>query len=273
MSASSFSLYDSAIYIGKKMGSTQVFFDIPVTSTITAGSIDLNIGKVRGQGWVEHTTSYGLSFKAGQFDTIYGFESNDTKDIVFTRQGVVYNNVDPFVHMGLLMTYNFTPSFYANLIVGNHHDWAWRGNVMLEPGLKVGYADSSFRASVGGYVAGNGSGENWYLNNMIGFTAGMLAMDLEVDLKKLEANTAVGYAGMLQAVGTFNDWMSAGVRGEYSKSAVAGVDTQYQITVGPQFKVSDSMTFRTDYNYRSTTAVGATASVEHIVNVSSVVRF
>jgi hypothetical protein len=142
-----FTVHQGALYLSKKIKSSDVFVDIPFVQNATAGN--LTLATTQAQAYVSHTYDFGLTWTAGQFDTIYGFEVNDTKDIFFTTQGPVYG-ILPVTHTGFMAAYKIMDGLKIHALVGNANQAGFHtaGNAM-EFGGRLNFEHDWFRAGAG----------------------------------------------------------------------------------------------------------------------------
>lgn len=191
----SFLVNQGALYLSKSLESGKVFLDLPFstdTSTAGASTRDFVFAKSQAQAFVENKYDFGLSWRAGQFDTIYGFEGNDTIDLLATRQGLVYA-ILPVTHLGVLANYAIGP-MTVSLLFGNANQLnVQTSSDAPEMGGKVAWSNDSYRASGGVLVNkkdGNytvGSQTESFQNNMIvdllaGATFDSFKIDLGYDI-------------------------------------------------------------------------------------------
>ncbi len=89
----------------------------------------------------------------GQFDTIYGFELNDSKDRFFAKTGLVYDQIMPVTHTGVLFSYT-NDGAYARLLAANPNNKGTlgesaTGDTNYEYGTAIGYSNADYRIQVG----------------------------------------------------------------------------------------------------------------------------
>ena len=201
-----FSIHDGALYVSKSVGNGEAKLDIPFSLrdkggktigsgtdstganvSVTAGNgVDFDIATVRAQAYVGQKYENGLRWKLGQFDTSYGFEVNDTVDIALSRQGYVYNYTDPFVHTGLQVGYDFSPTYGMNLLAANRKDSGLQRDDRLQYGIQF-VSTSVFRWSLGGlYQKALNGLDDLYADLTIGSTFGNTAVDAEVSFNNNE---------------------------------------------------------------------------------------
>ncbi len=213
----------------------------------------------------------------GQFDTSFGFEGNDTTDVVFTKQGNVYNFTDPFVHTGAVVSYDFSKEHYANFYIANPKDGGLITGKNPEFGAQM-IIVSSWRASAGLLLNKGISEFNQYYDVTLGGTWGNWNLDLEANYNKKEGlNAARAYLAHLVFQPTLN--VTYGIRAEWIESLAtswqgdAGVYRQMLIYAGPQFKLTDHLKLKVDYSYEQDVVTeGTTAIKAHGGSISAVYR-
>lgn len=78
---------------------------------------EIELGTQEAQAMLKWSTTSGLSFQAGQFDSPFGLEANDTKDIFFARHGIM-RDMRPRTHTGVQIDYARLP-FVLQMIIAN----------------------------------------------------------------------------------------------------------------------------------------------------------
>jgi len=267
--ARGFLVNDGALYLSTGSSNLEAMLDLPFR-LVNAGSGSFEFATLKTQAYVASKYSNGLRWKLGQFDTSYGFEANDTVNVVFTRQGSVKSFTDPFVHAGFQLGYDITNNFAINALIGAPSDTGTlRDGSNPEFGLQA-VLKGDFRMSAGALISKAAANQelNYYIDTTIGITAGALAIDAELNYQEREGQTTpdkkselAGATGsLLQFLYAFNDMSSFGVRGEYithvakrdSRATMAQnyLDEQYLIFIGPQFNVTNNMKMKVDYSYQ-----------------------
>jgi hypothetical protein len=272
---SSFVVQDSALYFSKTMSSGEVMLDLPLSSARNADNPHFSVGLGKAQAYLGYKYESGLSWKIGQFDTPFGFELNDTKDITFSTQGLVYG-VIPVVHTGLLVGYSLSDSVGIKLLAANHHDLGTMAGLTPDWGGQLTANVGSIRSSAGLLVTDKNSGEEFLIDLLLGTTLGDLALDGWVDIKKVNnkaGTTTLGTGYFLQAIYGLSDKLSAGVRGELTKN-IGVNDTVTQLTVGPQYALTKELKFRADYSIKGAQVLaGGTTATSHSANIGAVYSF
>jgi hypothetical protein len=293
-----FVLNDGALYVDGSVESTEFKIDIPLRMFST-GNVDFDIAKTRAQAYASAKYSNGLKWKLGQFDTTFGFEGNDTVDIAFTRQGIVYTFTDPFVHTGLLVGYEMGEMSF-NLYATNPNDSGILpsgtkpsdpfANPVTNNGMQYGaqfvYTSPELRGSLGGLTFMNGKSNmsDIYYDVTLGVTIDAFSMDAEISYNKVGANATASYGYLLQLMYTGPEGLSFGARGEIVNDRsqresrmydqLGAVSKQSLLFVGPQYAVNSALKLKLDYTYQSVVATeGAVSVPEHGLNVAAVYRF
>lgn len=289
-----FTLNDGAVYLSKELSGSKVMVDLPFRlasgTPNGGGSPNFELGIVRGQAYVEHKYANGFRWKLGQFDTSYGFEVNDTVDVAFTSQGIIYNNTDPFVHMGMQLGYDFTDKLGMNILVGAGPQDSGFMAKNEKPSFGLQFVSTAdFRWSLGTImdmvtaVSDNKSALDMYFDVTLGKNLGNLAVDLEFNYK-MAKSIQVGAAdamadqkrmGILANIMySFNETLSAGTRIEYASQMNASTDKNLRVIVGPQMQMTPAMKVKFDYTLDQVTpyGAGATATTQHVLNLAAVFR-
>ncbi len=265
---SSFMLNDGAIYFSKKLDGGEGFVDIPYVEWLNSGSPLGNNGKT--QAWLSYSYSNGLSWKLGKFDRIFGFEGNDTKDIFFASQGIVYGNL-PISHTGLTASYKVMENLTVQGIVANHSDRMVVNREVPDYGVKlvVPYAGNTLSA---GFLRHDNSvaNEEYLVNIVDSYTTGAINLALEYDYKKSRTN--VGHGFLLFGSYDWTETCSFGVRGEFTKNMVTY--TAMKLSAGYVHKFSNELRAKLGYDFDTNKAFdGADSTNTHSGVLAGVYTF
>lgn len=196
---------EGAVYLGASDAGVEAKLDLPLT--LTAGK-NFAVGIDKAQAYVAQKLDGGFRWKVGQWDTTFGYELNDSVDVFFSQQGLVFS-VNPVVHTGLLLGYDFNPELSLNVYAATPAD---SGPVAhgVDPqfGAQVVYV-GAFRAAAGALKMP----DNLYADVVIGKDFGDLALDAEYNVTRVPKHDAqMGY--LLHATYAVNPTVKAGVRAE-----------------------------------------------------------
>lgn len=229
--------------------------------------------ETKAQAYISNRYESGWNWKFGQFDTIYGLELNDSPEITFSKQGLVYAAALPLTHTGAMVGYS-NSSFGMNLLVSNPLNQGSMTNSNPEFGAQFLFnPNSQFRMSAGYLGHKMEDGMRNFGDLILGMTSGSLSADLEAVLLKTPGAPKTGLGVMLLPVYSFNDSWSGALRVEYLKE-VNAIHQQQQYSVGPQYKANASLKAKLDYSLQKTTEVeGADSVTSHAVNFALVYSF
>ncbi len=276
-------IQDAALYITHVTPQTEAKFDLPI-SMQNASNTDSNfsVGATRAQAYVLWKIDPKFRAKMGQFDTGYGFEGNDTVDLILSRQGKVYNFADPFTHTGLQLAYDVSSVLTLNALAADPADSGPARDKNLQYGLQAAL-NSRVRGSAGFLFSRDKSTQlnTWLWDGVIGITlADVLNIDFEANLSKT-GTASFEPAFLLQTSYQATPVVSWAVRGEYLKkrgrtdaASDPLLDRQYTLATGPQFKISEAARLKLDYTMQYDQNYSANSKVRiHGANVSLVHRF
>lgn len=198
---SGYSIEDGAFYLNHQKDALTFNLDLPFRrfknsdkTTFVAGTENVSnnanvvLGNDKAQVTVKYThEQFELTF--GQFDTIYGFELNDSKDRFFAKTGLVYDLMMPVTHSGVLLSYTYEGA-YARLLSANSNNKGTLGDSATgdnsyEYGTAIGYSNATFRAQVGYLVrpinkaTGLSGGSRSLVDITAGVTLGKFTADAE----------------------------------------------------------------------------------------------
>ncbi len=149
---------DAALYFSHSYKDINLFLDLPfafdaeqdtndndITETENKNQISFSQGKA--QAFVNYKKSkFDVTF--GQFDTIYGFELNDAKDLFFSIPGETFSKALPVTHSGLLLAYSDN-GFTTKLLASNAKNQGVYNGTNPEYGAQIGYAKDNYYLSIG----------------------------------------------------------------------------------------------------------------------------
>ena len=167
--------------------------DVDINSAATkpnqSSNGNLAIGYDKSQLYLKYKLGSMFTINFGQFDTIYGVELNDSKDRIFGKTGIVYDNTLPVTHTGVMFEF-LVNGFYAKTFAANPNNKGSNGSSASgddksEYGVALGYSNEFIRGQLG-YMArpitkaiGTESGNRSLLDAIIGTTLGSFSLDLE----------------------------------------------------------------------------------------------
>jgi hypothetical protein len=286
-----FLINDGALYLTTTTEGVDFKIDLPFRM-FTQNSPNFDLGLTKAQAFVGQKLSNGFRWKVGQFDTSFGFEGNDTVDVLFTRQGSVYNFTDPFVHTGMLLGYDFNSELGLNFYMDNPNDRGVLTGKNIQYGLQLVDASSTSRFSAGFLVNQDPTTQemNYYLDVTSGITMASFSIDTELsynkryDLPTPESSTTQGLGVLLQFAYTFTESLSFGSRTEYvtqlalpdPRGIVIGGPLKSQVLsfFGIQYSLTKGIRLKFDYSYQKDLYfVTSESEVANGFQMASVFRF
>jgi hypothetical protein len=266
-------LHDAALQWKHKAGASEFAIDLPFgADTANPTGNAFVFGAAKAQAYFKHNLSDAFSVQVGQFDTIYGFELNDSRDVFFTKQGLVWNNILPVTHLGILTNYT-SGKVTAKVMLANPTNAGMLANKNPEAGFQLAYAVSDTSALTLGILYANQSDVSTVLYD---FLAGSnvtkeLRLDVEADIKTV-TDQDVGMGFLVNGIYTVDSKWSLGARIEYLRKINDYSDIG--LTVGPAVQVDDHLKFRADYSWvASTVTKGADAVNSNVVAFSGIYSF
>jgi hypothetical protein len=187
---SGFLFEDGALYINGTREKLDLVIDLPISRNGGSTSADTSFGKTKAQAYGRYRWTEHASLTFGQFDTMFGFELNDSNDRVFGVTGLAYNQTLPVVHSGAYFTWA-KDGFTARLLAANAADRQTYGadsfDSSTEYGLTLGYANSLVRFQLGGLGRAvtdlaSSSAQRTLLDSVLGFTWGIVDLDLQYSM-------------------------------------------------------------------------------------------
>ncbi len=257
-----FTLNDGALYISKDFTrGLSAMIDLPFGSTVAASGTSVGFAGSRAQAYVNWVTG-GLQVKFGQYDTIYGYERNDSRDRFFADAGIVKSSLVPLTSVGALVGYSFGGVTIRGQLA-NQHDTNTMANANPELGLQVRYDGPFFVA--GGLTFSdqkNTSGSNMLVDLMAGLKAERFMGAVYFDDVKtagidkhstgfgvqgaFDVTPDLGVGGRIEYASDFND---------LSTGTAAAVKNEFMVSAGPSFRWLPDLTLRGDVDVASISPV------------------
>lgn len=275
-----FVLNDAAIYMSASMGDVEAKIDLPFASAAGTNAFTVTAAKAQAYFDWKHDS---CTFRFGQFDTIFGFEAEDTADINLSTLGLVKTNMLPRTHMGLMYNHNFNGQFALSALIADPQNEGKLTNGTtsqnLEYGIQLGVmAIPSFKFGVGYLMHKIGTETRTLLDVTANYTQGSFGLDLGLDLRKpatAGADSAMGF--VIEPNWAMNESWNGTIRFENmsKNTGFAGNYSDMQIAIGPQYAVNKNLKLKVDYTFHSSKALETTpeATKTHGFNVGGVFRF
>jgi len=295
-SVNTFRFNEGAVYLSKKVGGAEVFVDLDfagpaksATSGFTGTPVaeDWTVGESKSQAYVSMSYDNGFAWRLGQFDSLFGFEGNDTHTIKYAAHGVMWDQM-PVTHVGWHGSYEFSDMFTVHGLVANPYNQGHMNNGNLDFGLKANTKFDSFNFNLGvlvntgdheatgndkqsGYIVDMDIGSNWGM-----WDAALYGYASKGDTKGTKTDFGVGVdLGM-----KWSDTVHGGLRFEWLKdgteSAAAPKDATIEVTVGPQFHLAEGFVAKLDYTWESISydsSISSESQVAHSINLAGVFKF
>ena len=199
---SGFGLEDAALYANYDKDKVSVVADLAfrrakdkdfnsaATTPEQSSNANFSLGLEKSQLYAKYRIIPELAATLGQFDTIFGVEVNDSKDRVFGRTGLVYEQALPVTHAGFMLDYARS-GFAAKAFVANPGGKGSRGTSTAgddheELAGSLGYSNEWIRGQaayitrkIQRAVGGVNYGRRSVTDLILGTTLGGFSFDLE----------------------------------------------------------------------------------------------
>jgi hypothetical protein len=283
-----FTVNDGAVYLNADLAACSAVVDIPfrgnytATSTTTPAMFELAGSKT--QAYVSHKYDMGASWRLGQWDSPFGIDGNDTKDVALSRRNIVAENMLPTVFAGALLGFDVNKDMGVNFFVANQRNEASRRGKDAELGGRFWMNAGNFGFGAGG-IYGKRSGTTAYLVDVTAkLSMDKLSVGAEFAMQKDDSiRTDASGMGIVGLVGFgVTVTMALNARVAYLSKATAvstigvSMDSSMALTVGPSFDMSKALRCKLDYTLRSDTVsvLGvSTSSSTHSAVIASVYSF
>jgi hypothetical protein len=274
--------------------------DIDVNSSASKPNQSSNgnfaLGYDKSQLFLKYKLGSNLIINFGQFDTIFGVELNDSKDRIFGKTGIVYDNTLPVTHTGL-MAELLSHGFYSKVFSANPNNKgsygsSSAGDDKAEYGIALGFSNDYFRTQAGymrrpiNKASGTASADRTLLDVILGTTLGSFSVDLEYsrisdpskntltssDSSDLE-DAGQGMMALLSYRLTENFLLGARYESLRDDPAALSVKSVQSYGGSAHYKLSSELTLRTEYIAYESKNVSDTSWRDSRFNVAAVLVF
>jgi hypothetical protein len=301
--ANTFRFSEAALTASKKVGGAEGVLDIAVhgpsrsyTKGFVSSTTDTawDIGQTGSQAYVAMNYDNGFMWRLGQFDSLFGYEANDSADQRYAMAGSIAAHM-PVTQVGFHGKYEFSDMLTVHVAVANPSDLGYMYNGNLQYGIKLNTKFDAIKFNIGSvFMTGDSysTGAKEQLGYLVDWdlSSKMASVDWALygffsknDIKNAKLDYGVG----LDLGYAVTEMVDAGLRVEFDKdgqdngttntiTALATDDDQtIQVTVGPQFHLTDNLTAKLDYTFKKLAYDASTAKDEqgHYVNLAAVYKF
>lgn len=283
---------DGALYLSKEVGSTKFMLDLPFQYDDAATDGTFKFAKTKAQGYVAWNYRDGVfGFQLGQFDSPIGFESADSIDLFFPDAGMLgTTGFIPTTHTGLMLmstAKTIYGSWSAKGIIANQAGNNKKGGENFETAAQLRFDHDLFYTALSYLYYKHATSD--FKHQMIDLMVGTnIAHKIKVDAEATMGKDGQVYAAGTAPAGTNDQWgqayqlnvttditdqVAVGVRGDYTHKMPA-LFKAAQISAGPIYKVSEAMSLKADYTFKSVEDVDGAAKVKtNALNLAGQFRF
>lgn len=269
-------LNDAALYINHTMGAHSLTVDLPFSAAVGTGN-NFEFATTKAQAFINFGLGENTHLWLGQFDTPFGFELNDSKDLFFSRAGLISSKLMPVTHAGLLLDASVSDFGFKLLASAHANEGRLADNQNPDFGLIASYkASSALSASAGALLQDHGTTKVLYDVLVNWAVSETQALDLEGSFQT-ESDVDLGWGALVHYTHALNDSWTAGLRGEYLSKVGTGVDFRYsqiKTSIGLNKTINTALKLKADYGMLSAKAAkGADAVISHEVGLGAIYAF
>jgi hypothetical protein len=254
-----FTLNDAAIYLGKDFGrGLTAMVDLPFASVpqslvpgAATSTTSVAFGAARAQAYAQWVSGPWLA-KFGQFDTIYGYEKNHSRDRFFANAGIVKAAIVPGTHLGAMGSYSMQQLTFRAM-VADPHDVGTMANQNPEVGVQARFDGTPAYAAAGFSIGDqkNGPGSNQLIDVNAGMHMEKISGGAYFDDRKTSGvdKHATGFGA--QGVFESSPDLGIGARLEYATDLDATIKNEFILSAGPSYRWMPDVTVRGDADIAS----------------------
>jgi len=271
-----FVLQDAALYVSGKLGDIEYLVDLPFHSAGEAQRVEVSSGELvttseidnsfnfatdQAQAYLSQSFKSGFSWKAGQFDGIYGYEAADAFEREFLRPGFLGDAV-PVTHRGVLLGYEMGMVQFNGVVSNRANQSMSTASVRPDFGLRASFEGELFRGGLGGLYQSAVASSSYLIDVMLGATVGSLVFDAQFDYLK---GNVWGLMGLASYV--WKDSGSFSLRGEIGKN----MSSKWSFAAGPKVNLTKNVTLYTQYTVSED--VSARLGKKHLLDLGATLQF
>lgn len=269
-----FLVNEGAVYVHGDMDGAKAMIDLGFMGN--DGSTTAFSFAPKSQAYVYNEYDNGFHWKMGQFDSLFGSEGKDSKDIPFTYYSMITTQIMPWNHVGMDIGYSVGDwqlhMLIANPTLGSSTgQWAdytqTAGNPDFGLNFQGSIGDTMTEISGGLLFGRSGSTKRVLASGILEFTFGDLVIRGDGFFRKMATgNNELGAGGY--ALYNMSDDFSAGIRLAFAGKQVSP-DDKLQLTIGPQMRMTKHLVTKLDY----TMDKPVSGSAGHTVRLNGVYSF
>jgi hypothetical protein len=257
---SGFTLNDGALYLSRNHLDTEFFVGLPFTTqnapnptSLPNGnsgqstSADLNFAGAKAQAYIGHKYGNHVFWRAGQFDGLYGYEGNSTKELFFSNQGQLWGEL-PTVQTGLTVGLKPTEQLTLQAVVANHHDEGQKADGEgLDGGVKATLEKENWNAGGGVLLMDKRTGEEYLVEAYAEVKLHKWTAAVDLAVKKESAENVAGTGALISVLYALNPMWSIGARVD----GVQLMDRYYrfQPSLGVNARMSEDLVAKATYSH------------------------
>jgi len=263
-----FTLNDAALYLSKEFThGLSAMIDLPFASSSTATGTSIGFGASRAQGYVQWLTGPWQA-KFGQFDSIFGYEKNDSRDRFFADAGLVKSIMLPATYVGALGGFS-AGQFTVRAQLTDPHDTETMANVNPELGLQARFDGQPVFAAAGFTIndSKTADGSNMLIDLMAGVKMDKLMGAVYFDDLKTAGVDKHGDGFGVQGAYNVSADLGLGARVEYASDvtdntigAAVPMKSMFEVSAGPSYRWLPDLTVRADVDFASLSPVTGDSS-------------
>ena len=243
-----FQLHDAAVYLRFGYGAHYGYVDVPFSADFDAvEGADFAIGLDKAQAYVGGEYDIGFSWMLGQFDSIVGYEDNDSPGNPFNQPSKFFNSATPNTHAGIWLGYSRSDVLSFALMCANPGEEGLLRGGSPEFGAVVEWNAGPVAGYVSGLTKRSDGKQDAFIDVVTEGTllANSIAWVLEGDLTKVGRAADWGFALLGQVVVTPVQLSSAAIRVDYVSNQ--DVFEGLGVSAGLQLHLSEFARLRFDY--------------------------
>lgn len=264
-----FSIPDAAIYLDGAVSGTQYFLDMPFgyrpNESHQNGLTPVNglcflCDKPQAYfGTSERDLGSTLYWTVGLFDSGFGFEPKDTKDIFFNRQSLL-NEALPLSFLGTAIGLKVTEEFHLEAVLAEEKVRDLVSSTSIPSvGIRLNVDVDRFSIGLGGlFSPGKNRKRHGLINSVASLDLGSLVFVTEFDyfmfkdrdMGSGESQSAYSFFG--QVVHKVTHDFTTVARGNFIKHSAFRGDhpSSFEFSIGPQYLIRSGLQLKFDYTFR-----------------------
>lgn len=239
-----FLINDGAIYLTRKQGTFTLLVDLAFTSG--GETNDFEFATEKSQAYLAGHHENGFFWQFGRFDSVVGFEANDSLGHSFARSSA-YTGAFPSTFTGLMTGYDRSEGMSMALVIANLANSDSPGTRDLDVSGVLSWDNDLLRGYLSFLEGESFSGGS---KTIVDFSMGknLASMAFDLEMSHVDVDGLEGWSALLQGIVGADDVFGWGWRLEHTEDQNEFAEAQ-AVTLGPAWRPVEPLVFKLSVNF------------------------